>query len=37
MHPPEVYDTALARETFLKHRSSYHPICAKMVARDLEV
>jgi len=33
----KVYDTALARETFLKHRSSYHPICAKMVARDLEV
>jgi leukotriene-A4 hydrolase len=31
------FDTALARETFEKHRTSYHPICAKMVARDLEV
>ncbi len=26
---------ALAAETFIKHRHSYHPICAKMVARDL--
>jgi len=31
------YDAALARETFMKHRSRYHPICAKMVARDLDV
>eukprot|EP00931_Biecheleriopsis_adriatica_P049813 TRINITY_DN28826_c0_g1_i1.p1 TRINITY_DN28826_c0_g1~~TRINITY_DN28826_c0_g1_i1.p1 ORF type:complete len:400 (+),score=93.75 TRINITY_DN28826_c0_g1_i1:137-1201(+) len=33
----KAFDTKLARETFLKHRSSYHPICAKMVAKDLEV
>jgi len=33
----KTFDTSLARETFLKHRSCYHPICAKMVARDLEV
>merc|ERR1719408_147427 len=25
------YDAALARDTFTKHRSSYHPICGKMV------
>lgn len=31
------FDPALARDTFLKHRSSYHPICVKMVAKDLEV
>jgi len=31
------YDAALARETFLKHRGSYHPICVKMVAKDLEI
>jgi len=28
-------DKNLAIETFLKHRDIYHPICAKMVARDL--
>jgi len=31
------YDLALAKETFQTHRNSYHPICMKMVARDLEV
>lgn len=31
----KAYDTEVARETFLQHRSGYHPICAKMVARDL--
>jgi len=31
------FDAKLARETFAKHRSSYHPICCKMVAKDLEV
>jgi leukotriene-A4 hydrolase len=25
----------LARETFLKHRSFYHPIAATMIAKDL--
>jgi len=30
------YNLALAKETFDKHRGSYHPICAKMVSRDLE-
>eukprot|EP00929_Paragymnodinium_shiwhaense_P026721 TRINITY_DN15823_c0_g1_i1.p1 TRINITY_DN15823_c0_g1~~TRINITY_DN15823_c0_g1_i1.p1 ORF type:complete len:656 (+),score=163.01 TRINITY_DN15823_c0_g1_i1:63-2030(+) len=33
----KAYDLKLARDTFQKHRSSYHPICCKMVARDLEV
>lgn len=33
----KAYDPALARDTFLKFRTHYHPICAKMVARDLEV
>lgn len=33
----KAYDAKLARETFLKNRGSYHPICSKMVARDLEV
>merc|ERR1712217_226838 len=33
----KAYDLALARETFLKHKSSYHPICAKMVAKDLDL
>ena len=28
-------DVAVA--TFVEHRNSYHPICAKMVARDLEL
>jgi Leukotriene A4 hydrolase, C-terminal len=27
----------LAVETFLQHKDSYHPICAKMVASDLSV
>eukprot|EP00927_Polykrikos_kofoidii_P018629 TRINITY_DN18656_c0_g1_i1.p1 TRINITY_DN18656_c0_g1~~TRINITY_DN18656_c0_g1_i1.p1 ORF type:complete len:683 (-),score=95.06 TRINITY_DN18656_c0_g1_i1:46-2028(-) len=31
------YDIVIAKEAFLKHRASYHPICSKMVARDLEV
>merc|ERR1711904_356228 len=31
------YDATLARDTFLKHKSSYHPICGKMVAKDLDV
>jgi len=31
------FDASLAQETFLKHRGAYHPICAKMVARDLGV
>lgn len=31
------YDVKLARDTFAKHRGSYHPICMKMVAKDLEV
>merc|ERR1712039_728552 len=31
------YDIALAKETFSKHRNSYHPICMKMVSRDLGV
>lgn len=30
------YDTDLARKTFAKHRTGYHPICSKMVAKDLE-
>jgi len=30
------FDAKLARETFDKHRTSYHPICSKMVARDLD-
>lgn len=30
-------DPELAKKTFMAHRSSYHPICAKMVARDLQV
>merc|ERR1712176_482804 len=33
----KAYDLALARETFLKHESSYRPICAKMVAKDLDL
>ncbi|CAK0836883.1 unnamed protein product [Prorocentrum cordatum] len=33
----KAYDMDLARATFLEHRSAYHPICAKMVAKDLEV
>jgi len=33
----KAYDPKLARETFLKNRSIYHPVCAKMVAQDLEV
>lgn len=33
----KAYDTALARETFAANRSVYHPICSKMVAKDLEV
>ena len=28
-------DRDIATATFVKHRSMYHPICAKMVARDL--
>lgn len=31
------YDAALAKDTFLKNRAAYHPICAKMVSRDLGV
>mmetsp|Transcript_48583 Transcript_48583/g.89502 ORF Transcript_48583/g.89502 Transcript_48583/m.89502 type:complete len:661 (-) Transcript_48583:73-2055(-) len=31
------YDPELARDTFKKHRNSYHPICAKMVTKDLKV
>lgn len=35
----ELFKSKMAKEiavaTFKKHRSSYHPICAKMVARDL--
>lgn len=27
----------LARQTFIKHRTFYHPICANMVAKDLGV
>ncbi|KAI8899592.1 leukotriene A4 hydrolase [Globomyces pollinis-pini] len=27
----------LARDTFIKHRDFYHPICATMVARDLGI
>jgi leukotriene-A4 hydrolase len=27
----------LARDTFLKHRSFYHPIAATMIAKDLQV
>jgi leukotriene-A4 hydrolase len=27
----------LAKETFLKHRDFYHPICAQMVAKDLHL
>jgi len=30
------YDIALAKDTFAKHKASYHPICVKMVSRDLE-
>jgi len=33
----KAYDATLARETFAKYRSSYHPICCKMVAKDLDV
>jgi len=33
----KAYDPVLARETFLKFRSTYHPICSKMVAKDLEI
>lgn len=29
--------SALAVETFLKHKDMYHPICSKMVASDLSV
>lgn len=29
------YDPDVAKDTFLQHRGQYHPICAKMVARDL--
>merc|ERR1712194_651413 len=28
------YNPDLAKETFLKNRACYHPICSKMVARD---
>ena len=31
------YDKALAQKTFLEYRNGYHPICAKMVAKDLEL
>jgi leukotriene-A4 hydrolase len=30
-------DRDLARETFLKHKKQYHPICEKMVTKDLEL
>jgi len=29
------YDATVARDVFTKHKASYHPICSKMVARDL--
>ena len=31
------FDRALAIETFLQHQDFYHPICAKMVAADLQI
>merc|ERR1711871_1635493 len=31
------YDAKLAKDTFAKHRNRYHPVCAKMVAQDLEM
>ena len=31
------FDADVAVDTFLKHRDTYHPICAKMVAQDLKV
>merc|ERR1719215_2218491 len=33
----KAYDAALARQTCAKFSSSYHPICSKMVGKDLEV
>eukprot|EP00927_Polykrikos_kofoidii_P023592 TRINITY_DN21684_c0_g1_i1.p1 TRINITY_DN21684_c0_g1~~TRINITY_DN21684_c0_g1_i1.p1 ORF type:complete len:677 (-),score=108.76 TRINITY_DN21684_c0_g1_i1:368-2347(-) len=31
------YDHALATEAFNGHRACFHPICSKMVARDLDI
>ena len=31
------FDRVLAVDTFLKHQDFYHPICAKMVAADLQI
>mmetsp|Transcript_49651 Transcript_49651/g.105701 ORF Transcript_49651/g.105701 Transcript_49651/m.105701 type:complete len:653 (+) Transcript_49651:110-2068(+) len=31
----KAYNAELAQQTFAKHKSSYHPICAKMVGSDL--
>jgi len=33
----KAYDLELAKDTFSKFRTSYHPICSKMVAKDLGV
>lgn len=33
----KAYDPKLAREQFLKFRNTYHPICSKMVGRDLDL
>ena len=32
-----IVDKELAQTTFLKHKKQYHPICVKMVSRDLEL
>lgn len=33
----KAFDVELAKETFSKHRSCYHPLCRKMVSLDLGV